>query len=78
MAQAASGSTSLVRLLGTAPLIQAPMAGVQDGRLAAAVCNAGALGSLPAAMLGADALCADGKMSLADHQAFAVGRDGQG
>ncbi|KGD64156.1 2-nitropropane dioxygenase [Alcanivorax nanhaiticus] len=33
------------------PLIQAPMAGVQDWRLAAAVCNAGALGSLPAGML---------------------------
>lgn len=38
------------------PLIQAPMAGVQDHRLAAAVSNAGGLGSLPAAMLGADAL----------------------
>jgi nitronate monooxygenase len=59
MAQAASGSTSLVRLLGTAPLIQAPMAGVQGSCLAAAVCNAGAMGSLPAAMLGADALCAE-------------------
>nr|WP_202560439.1 nitronate monooxygenase [Alcanivorax sp. DP30] len=33
------------------PLIQAPMAGVQDWRLAAAVCEAGALGSLPAGML---------------------------
>lgn len=32
------------------------MAGVQDHRLAAAVCAAGALGSLPAAMLGTDAL----------------------
>lgn len=39
-----------------APLIQAPMAGVQDHRLAAAVCEAGALGSLPAAMLTPDAL----------------------
>jgi nitronate monooxygenase len=38
------------------PLIQAPMAGVQDHRLAAAVSNAGGLGSLPAAMLGADGL----------------------
>ncbi|MBL8468333.1 NAD(P)H-dependent flavin oxidoreductase [Methyloversatilis discipulorum] len=38
------------------PLIQAPMAGVQDHRLAAAVSNAGGLGSLPAAMLGADDL----------------------
>lgn len=33
------------------PIIQAPMAGVQGVRLAAAVCRAGALGSLPAAML---------------------------
>ena len=32
------------------------MAGVQDHRLAAAVCNAGGLGSLPAAMLSLDAL----------------------
>lgn len=38
--------------LGTAwPLIQAPMAGVQDSRLALAVGAAGALGSLPAALL---------------------------
>ena len=29
------------------PIIQAPMAGVQDYRLAAAVTNAGGLGSLP-------------------------------
>lgn len=38
------------------PLIQAPMAGVQDARLAVAVGAAGALGSLPAAMLAPDAL----------------------
>jgi nitronate monooxygenase len=38
------------------PIVQAPMAGVQDHRLAAAVCASGALGSLPAAMLSADAL----------------------
>ena len=37
------------------PIIQAPMAGVQDYRLAAAVTNAGGLGSLPCAMLGPDA-----------------------
>jgi nitronate monooxygenase len=36
------------------PLIQAPMAGVQNHLLAAAVSNAGALGSLPCAMLGAE------------------------
>jgi nitronate monooxygenase len=41
----------LQQLLGTElPIIQAPMAGVQAGALAAAVCNAGALGSLPCAM----------------------------
>ena len=38
------------------PIIQAPMAGVQGSALAIAVCNAGGLGSLPAAMLGPDAL----------------------
>ena len=38
------------------PLIQAPMAGVQGHALAAAVSNAGALGSLPCAMLGPQAL----------------------
>lgn len=38
------------------PLVQAPMAGVQGAALAAAVSNAGALGSLPAAMLGPQAL----------------------
>ena len=35
------------------PIIQAPMAGVQDARLAIAVSNAGGLGSLPCAMLDA-------------------------
>ena len=44
-------------LLGTRfPIIQAPMAGVQGATLAAAVCNAGGLGSLPCAMLSPDAL----------------------
>lgn len=38
------------------PLVQAPMAGVQDERLALAASAAGALGSLPAAMLDAAAL----------------------
>lgn len=38
------------------PIIQAPMAGSQDSALAAAVCNAGGLGSLPAAMLTVDSL----------------------
>jgi nitronate monooxygenase len=38
------------------PIVQAPMAGVQLGALAVAVCNAGGLGSLPCAMLTADAM----------------------
>ena len=38
------------------PIIQAPMAGVQGASLAAAVSNAGGLGSLPCAMLSTDAL----------------------
>src|SRR4051812_11708775 len=43
---------TLDALLGIAlPLIQAPMAGVQDSALAVAVCNAGGLGSLPCALL---------------------------
>ena len=33
------------------PIIQAPMAGAQGSALAVAVSNAGALGSLPCAML---------------------------
>ena len=42
----------LPHFLGTRlPLIQAPMAGVQGSALAAAVSNAGGLGSLPCAML---------------------------
>lgn len=41
------------------PLIQAPMAGAQGSALALAVCRAGALGSLPAAMLSPDALRAE-------------------
>ena len=46
--------------LGTRlPLIQAPMAGVQDARLALAVSHAGGLGSLPAAMLTPEVLQKD-------------------
>lgn len=41
------------------PVIQAPMAGVQDSALAIAVSNAGGLGSLPCAMLGPEALRAE-------------------
>ena len=48
---------SLQNLFGVElPLIQAPMAGVQLHGLAAAVSNAGALGSLPCAMLDAAGL----------------------
>ncbi len=50
----------LLKLIQTRlPLIQAPMAGVQGSRLAVAACRAGALGSLPAAMLPAERLCAE-------------------
>jgi nitronate monooxygenase len=38
------------------PLVQAPMAGVQAGALAIAVSNAGALGSLPCALLSVDGI----------------------
>jgi NAD(P)H-dependent flavin oxidoreductase YrpB (nitropropane dioxygenase family) len=45
------------RMLGIdLPIIQAPMAGVQGNALAAAVSNAGGLGSLPCAILDADAM----------------------
>ena len=42
-----------------APIIQAPMAGSQNHHLTLAVCVAGGLGSLPAAMLGPQALQAE-------------------
>lgn len=49
--------TILKKLLGIdRPIIQAPMAGVQTSALAIAVSNAGGLGSLPCAMLTAEAL----------------------
>lgn len=38
------------------PIIQAPMAGVQDSQLAISVCQAGGLGSLPCGMLSTDAI----------------------
>lgn len=47
----------LTELLGIElPIIQAPMAGVQDHALTVAVSNAGGLGSLPCAMLSTQAL----------------------
>lgn len=56
-----SASTAALRLrLGIAlPILQAPMAGVQDHRLAVAVSEAGGLGALPAAMLTLDALAVE-------------------
>src|SRR5688572_17287157 len=51
------GAITLQQLLGTElPIIQAPMAGVQGSALAAAVSNAGGLGSLPCAVLTLDAM----------------------
>ena len=48
---------SLTKLLNVSlPIVQAPMAGAQDSALALAVCEAGGLGSLPAAALSIDAL----------------------
>jgi nitronate monooxygenase len=50
-------SMGLQELLGIElPVVQAPMAGVQDSAMAIAVSNAGGLGSLPCAMLGPEAL----------------------
>ncbi len=50
----------LQELLGVElPVIQSPMAGVQGSALAVAVCNAGGLGSLPAALLDIDDLRAE-------------------
>ena len=47
--------TRFTELVGTElPIVQAPMAGANDAGLAAAVANAGGLGSLPCAMLSAD------------------------
>ncbi len=50
-------SASLAQMFGVRlPIIQAPMAGAQDAGLAVAVSGAGALGSLPCAMLGHQAM----------------------
>ncbi|OSI07790.1 putative enoyl-[acyl-carrier-protein] reductase II [Neisseria animaloris] len=52
--------TKLLGLIRTRlPVIQAPMAGVQSSKLTIAACQAGALGSLPAAMLPSEKLCAE-------------------
>ena len=51
---------ALTRLLGTRlPIVQAPMAGAQAGAMAIAACEAGALGSLPCAMLTVDGMRAE-------------------
>jgi nitronate monooxygenase len=48
---------TITSLLGIElPIVQAPMAGVQDSALAIAVSNAGGLGSLPCALLTIDAM----------------------
>jgi nitronate monooxygenase len=52
--------TTLRQRLGVAlPIVQAPMAGVQGSALAIAVSNAGALGSLPCALLSVDGMRAE-------------------
>lgn len=63
---------TLQDILGTElPIIQAPMAGVQDAALAIAVCDAGGLGSLPCAMLGPEALRAEiEKLRTGTHRPF--------
>lgn len=53
---AARRDALLQRLGLSLPILQSPMAGVQDHRLAAAVSEAGGLGALPAALLTLDAL----------------------
>jgi nitronate monooxygenase len=51
-------NSRLIQLLDIEfPIVQAPMAGAMDWELAAAAAEAGALGSLPCAMLNADQLC---------------------
>ncbi|MGR8918340.1 MAG: NAD(P)H-dependent flavin oxidoreductase [Gammaproteobacteria bacterium] len=56
MPEARAGAELCRRLGLDLPLLQAPMAGVQDAALALAVANAGALGAVPAAMLDGDGL----------------------
>ena len=57
----------------TLPIIQAPMAGVQGADLAAAVSNAGGLGSLPCAMLSVEGLQKELQILQSEtHQPFNV------
>ena len=64
----------ITRLLGIeTPIIQAPMAGVQDAALTAAVCNAGGLGSLPCATLEHEALARElGRLTAMTDRPFNV------
>jgi nitronate monooxygenase len=55
----AAAATFAARLGLELPIIQAPMAGVQDSALALAVSGAGGLGSLPCALLSRDATVAE-------------------
>lgn len=59
MNQPTPSSCFLSQLGCQLPIIQAPMAGVQDSHLAIAVCRAGGLGSLPCAMLSAEQIEAE-------------------
>ena len=53
------------------PVVQAPMAGAQGSALAIAVCGAGALGSVPCAMLDADSVRAEvAAVRKATHRPF--------
>jgi nitronate monooxygenase len=65
---------NLQALLGIElPVIQAPMAGSQGSALAIAVCNAGGLGSLPCAMLSAEAMRAElATIKAATHRPYNV------
>lgn len=65
---------ALTSLLGCRlPILQAPMAGSQDHRLAAVVCQAGGLGALPAALLAPEALDAElGKLRALTDQPYNV------
>src|SRR5262245_39512390 len=66
---------SILASLGVdVPVIQAPMAGVQDSALAIAVCRAGGLGSLPGAMLSPSTLQKelDALRAAAEGRAFNV------
>lgn len=65
----------LTQLLGRlqVPVLQAPMAGVQDEGLAISVCRAGGLGALPAAMLSEEQLVAQmGRVRAATAAPFQV------